>query len=273
MGDPDFLTITLMSLFLPTGPMTVVLSFLDKQGLAKLAQTCNAGRRIVYRTSVWMSWKMKPSAQDLYFSPCDIPATARHIGEPTSLCFYEWANMRRQHPDGTLPRSIAFESDATKYYELLKAHWIKLGRPCAYIEHHKWKDVLKGRAYLNSLPQTEVMRIYYRVVDTEYSPNNSYYNWVHHCINWSRPAWWLPDPAVAIPSSDPLVLLSHHVKETERTRYARLYDLREQTLEHWRVSARALRRLGKSEFDANDRAYKKDPYSFIDGITLCLPEA
>jgi len=262
-----------MTLFLPTGPMTVVLSFLDKQGLARMGQTCKAGRAIVYRTSSWSSWKMKESAQDYYFSPCDIPSTAHHIGEPTPLCFYEWANMRRHHPDGTLSRSIASEPDATKYYQLLKAHWIKLGRPCAYVEHHIWTDVMKGRAYLKSLSKSQLTRIYFRVVDAESPSTNSYYNWVYRCVQGSlRSPWWLPEPPVAPTSSDPLVLLSHSIKEMERSRYEHLYDLREQTLENWRVSVRALLRVGKSEFDANERAYKKDPYTLIEGITLCLPE-
>jgi len=249
--------------------MSIVIGFLDAQGLAKLAQTCKAGHAIVYRTSLWTEWRVNPGTEYLYFNVWDIPATARHHGEPNRLCFLEWANLRRSRPDGTLPRRIAFQTDPAKYYELLHAHWIKLGRPCVHVHHHKWVDVFKGVAFLKD--KTSLNRMYYRVVDSEPCMTNSYYDWMRQRLRlcpgtvWSVPA---TATATTTAAADPLLALEQQINQAEKDRYAYLFELRRTTLDKWINCMDRLAIRGKTLFDKNDRDYKKDPYKMLDAVTL-----
>ena len=263
-----------MSLFLPTGPMSIILSFLDAQGLAKLAQTCKAGRLIVYRTSAWTNWRPRPGTEHHYFLPWDIPRSARHRGEPTTLCFYEWANVRRVHPDGSLPRHIACEMDPVAYYVALKSHWIRLGRPCVHLHHHHWIDVFKGRAFLAKKPPSEVQRIYYRVIDQVAPESNAYYEWLRsrlapcHHVSW--PATMAVPTYPEVHWDDPLLQITKDVHEMERARYAHLRTLRLEALATWVRCADRVFVLGRHVFEANERAYKKDPDLYLDAIIFSM---
>ena len=264
-----------MSLFLPTGPMSIVLSFLDAQGLAKLAQTCRAGRLIVYRTSMWFQWRVRSGMEHHYFLPWDIPRSARHHGQPTTLCFYEWANVRRVHPDGSLPRHVAFETDPIASYEALKSHWIRLGRPCVHLHHHHWIDVFKGRAFLAGKTPSEIQRIYYRVTNRTAPESNAYYEWFQSrmtpCIQVPWPAT-LPMAAYDVVHwDDPLLQITKDVHEGERARYAHLRTLRLEALATWVRCADRVFVLGRHTFEANERAYKKDPDLYLDAIIFSMP--
>ena len=261
--------------FLSEGPMSIVISFLDRPGLAKFAQTCKTAQAIVYRTSVWREWRMRPGSDQYYCVPGGIPKTARHTGQPTKLCFYEWANYRRVIPDGTLPRRIAFEPDPARHFEMLEAHWRHIGCPCVHLHHHAWADVFKGRAFLEGKSPSEIQRIYLRVTHTGGTDGaNPYYDWLQNrteAIPWA--AWpVLRAPNAPAEGDDPLLALSHSVATMEYERNLYLWNRKQASIAMWTRSMEALRRTrGTAEFDANERAYKKDPWRFLSAIALSVP--
>ena len=264
--------------FLSEGPMSIVISFLDHPGLAKLAQTCKSAQAIVYRRSVWSEWLPRPGCDQYYCVPGGIPKTARHVGQPTKLCFYEWANYRRVIPDGTLARRIAFEPDPERHYTLLEAHWRHIGCPCVHLHHHAWADVFKGRAFLEGKTSAEIQRIYLRVTtQTGGGGANPYWEWLHartQLIPWAAwPVLREPDALAPAAAEDPLLAISHSIATMEYERNVYLWNRKRETVEIWNRSMEALHRArGAAEFEANERAYKKDPWRFLSAIALSVPE-
>lgn len=262
--------------FLSEGPMSIVIAFLDHSGLAKLAQTCKTAQAIVYRTSVWREWRIRPGSDQYYCAPGGIPKTARHTGQPTNLCFYEWVNYRRVIPDGTLPRRIVFEPDPVRHFDMLEAHWRHIGCPCVHLHHHAWADVFKGRAFLEGKSPSEIQRIYLRVTHTGGTGGvNPYYDWLQNrteVIPWA--AWpVLRAPNAPVEKDDPLLALSHSVATMEYERNLYLWNRKQASIAVLTRSMEALRRTrGTAEFEANERAYRKDPWRFLGAIGFSVPK-
>jgi hypothetical protein len=255
--------------------MSIVISFLDPSGLAKLAQTCKSAQTLVYRTSVWRGWHIRPGMEEYYCEPGGIPNTARHTGQPTKLCFYDWANYRRLHPDGTLSRRIVFEPDPVRHYEMLEAHWRHAGCPCVQVHHHAWGDVFKGRAFLEGKKPAEIQRIFLRVTTTGGREGaNPYWDWLQdrtQHIPWpAGPAWRAMSAPVLV--DDPVLTISNNIATMKHERNLYLQTRTQETVELWRRSMEALGRTrGTMEFEANERAYKKDPWRFLSAIALSVP--
>jgi hypothetical protein len=166
---------------LPGAAMRHISDFLDPIGKAKMAQTSRAWRTIAYRPSTWEKhlWVIAPhnSGPDVWLD--SIPTNARHIGEPTKLCFVHWAHQVLARKV-SVPRQINYHTDAKLQLKALYTYWCENGRPCIHINHHLWTDVFRGRAWLPDLSPADTQRIMQRLI-RPYDPRsltNAYAKWV-----------------------------------------------------------------------------------------------
>ena len=156
--------------YLNADVMHILLKYFDAQTWAKLAQVCTTWKKIAYRPSVWqaLEWKPKPQYQILFLDTHQIPCNARHIGEPTQLCFQAWARyILSQEMYYQIPRQIVREPDPFKKRSALYTFW-KTKKPCIHRDHHVWTDVLRCRGYIDNLSTAELQRLYFRVVAEPY---------------------------------------------------------------------------------------------------------
>ena len=72
--------------------MRMILPYFDGVVWAKLAQVSKTWQQLAYRPSVWinLAWKPKLTAHTLFLKKHEIPQNARHMGEPTKLCYQAW---------------------------------------------------------------------------------------------------------------------------------------------------------------------------------------
>jgi hypothetical protein len=152
--------------YLNADVMYMLLKYFDAQTWAKLAQVCTTWKKIAYRPSVWqaLEWKPKLQYEQLFLDIHQIPCNARHIGEPTHLCFQAWArNILSQDVYNQIPRQIVREPDPSKKRSALYTFW-QTQKPCIHRDHHVWTDVLRCRGYLDNLRTTDIQRLYFRIV-------------------------------------------------------------------------------------------------------------
>ena len=147
--------------------MYTLLPYFDAKSMATLAQVSTAWKTIVYRPSVWRSflWRLKESHQIHFHNNLEIPSNARHIGEPTNLCFHTWFESRQyMGQQNDLPREFHTAKDSKAMYSVAKKVWEKNKKPCVHIDHHIWTDVFRGRLFLNTMNPSDVERISFRIM-------------------------------------------------------------------------------------------------------------
>ena len=195
--------------------MFLLVKYFDAQTWAKLAQVCTTWKKIAYRPSVWqnLEWRPKEAHRHLFLAKHEIPCNARHVGEPTKLCFLGWAqtiHISRIH--NNLPRQILTEADPVKKMAALHRIWQKT-KPCIHTGHHIWTDVFKGRAFLHDLTQAEVERLYYRLVEQHTSGTNAYHVYIDNRVAEAiQPLQGIEDPP-PIQSEDMLCMFEECFKD------------------------------------------------------------
>ena len=261
-----------MTTYIPGFVMNIVVSYMNNEDLAKMAQVSKDWRNFVYRNSVWQyaNWTPRLRYLDHFYDSNNIPSNARHLGMPTELCFLSWAD--KQLYQSNLPRQIFHEPDPVKFIHGLRKVWVSMRRPCVHVHHHKWSDVFKGRAFLDDLSESEKQRIAFRLLTFPTSPNmNAYRLWLEtralDCVSFSSPhAYTIDEPN----KTDLLDMISAKHKDMCRARYELLNSMREKVLRNYSVSTQSLTRISKSEFDANDRAYIGSKMIVLDSITFAI---
>ena len=252
--------------------MGIVVDCLDNTSLAKLAQTSRTWRSVVYRTSVWQTWKPKPRAIEYFYSDVAIPSDAHHNGEPTRLCFLSWAAHKVRHNVFyDVPRSVLSIEKAGPFVDALYVFWSTHGKPCVHTNHHKWSHVFKGSAQLKHLAKSEVERIGYRTTEFPTSSiTNPYRFWLMEYIN-SVP----PIRIGALPSiehTDTLVTLYNMMKRSEYEKLAEIGRRQEACIAKIEHSIQALNSHSAREFTANETLFRKSHNEIMSEITFALPQ-
>ncbi len=244
---------------LPGAAMRQIADFLDPVGCAKMAQTCRTWRTITYRPSAWEKhlWIPYTTGGDIWLR--SIPSNARHIGQPTKLCFIHWVyHVLSQQI--VLPRHLQYHTDSKKQLADLYAYWKTNGRPCIHLNHHQWPDVFRGRAWLPELSVADTHRLIQRIIRTydARSSANQYARWIqmqiktplsfmHREIDIGQPA-----------RSDVLSSLIRKIHEKESGLQTLLDERWGSIIESLRAADTALARISKAAFEHNERACKKD---------------
>ena len=249
------------------------MEYMDNPTLATMAQTCKAWRPIVYRTSVWQTWKPKPRAVEYFYSDMSIPKHSHHNGEPTRLCFFSWASYILKHNILTnIPRAILALEDPAAFVDALYAFWTVHRRPCIHTHHYKWSHVFKGRSELKTLDASEIERIGYRTTEfpTSSSDSNPYRFWLTSYINSVIPIR-IGAPPLPSNSTDILATLYYKIKKTEHDRFAEIGKRQEYYIVKCLQSIHALAPLSNVEFSHNEKAFQKDPAMFLGAVEFTLP--
>jgi len=244
---------------LPATAMRHIADFLDPAGRAKMAQTSRAWRTIAYRPSAWEKHLWTPMAMgpDVWLDT--IPSNARHIGEPTKLCFVYWAHQVLARKVA-LPRQINYHTDAKQQLIALYNYWSTNGRPCIHKNHHQWADVFRGRAWLPDLSEADTHRLIQRVMrvyDTK-SPANPYAKWIAMQVKTplSFPHREI-DLSVDVRSSV-LKSIMEKIHQKETALEAVLTERWTAMITALNAAGTALARVSMTAFEHNERDCKKD---------------
>ena len=250
-----------------------IIAYMDHSTLATMAQTCKAWRPIVYRTSVWQTWKPKPQAVEYFYTDMSIPKHSHHNGEPTRLCFFSWATHILKYDILTnIPRAIFAIEDPVKFVDSLYAFWVAHRRPCIHTHHYKWSHVFKGRSALKTLEASEIERIGYRTTEfpTSSSDSNPYRFWLTSYINSVLPIRVSAPPSLTN-STDILATLYYKIKKIEHDRFAEIGKRQEYYILKFLHSIRALAPLSNVEFTHNEKTFQTDPAVFLGAVEFTLP--
>jgi hypothetical protein len=208
-----------------------------------------------------LEWKAKPAHQSLFLTRYEIPYNARHIGEPTKLCFQAWAQGTNQ-----LPREIVREVDSGKKLAAMYKLWSKR-KTCVHVHHHIWTDVFCGRAYLQDLSSADVYRLYLRLMEplaSDVNPYRSYLiNRVSECLPLQDP---MPYPL--FPTTDLVDSIRARIQQSRDSFRSALLDARESALANYRTSLACLSRHGSVEFNSNERQYNQRGYEMLDDVAF-----
>lgn len=243
--------------------MRLMLPYFDAQTWAKLAQVCTTWKKIAYRPSVWMTleWKAKNAHQSLFLTRNEIPSNARHIGEPSKLCFQAWAQGTHQ-----LPREIVREVDPAKKLAAMYKLWSK-HKTCVHVNHHVWTDVFRGRAYLQDLTNSDTCRLYLRLMDPLVNDANPYRSYLLHrvaeCTALHDP---LPNPV--LPTTDLLGSIRVGIQQSHAAFRVALAEYRDLALANYLISIAGLSRHGSVEFSSNERQYNQRGYEMLDDVAF-----
>jgi hypothetical protein len=250
----------------------MIVTYMDHPSLATMAQTCKAWRHIVYRTSLWQTWRPKPRAIEYFYTDMSIPKHSHHCGEPTRLCFFSWATHILKHDIlSNVPRTILTIEDSVKFVDTLYLFWAANRRPCIHTNHYKWSHVFKGRAVLKTLEPSEIERIGYRTTEfpTSSSDSNPYRFWLTSYINSVLPIR-TGVPPMPTDSTDILAMLYYKLKKIEHERFAEIGRRQEYYILKFLHSIRALAPLSNVEFTHNEKAFQSNPAAFFSAIEFTL---
>jgi len=245
-----------------------IIDYLDPQTLARVAQVSKEWRTLVYRPSVWRQLRWKQHRSEFFYKSEHLPSNIRHIGEPTDLCFTSWVASKLRHLNESfmdnMPRELLLLRNVNEFMTAIKAHWEKINKPCVHTHHHKWSDVIKARAHLNSLMPNDIARIHYRLIHYPIAERtNQYRYWLEEHLNDLRSCdiHLINHPIESAPLTDILDILTEKVEKTNQKRREAYWKLREHTKQKYHISIRALARIGRVEFDANEQYILKN-YSY-----------
>ena len=252
----------------------MIATYMDHPSLATIAQTCKSWRHIVYRTSLWQTWKPKPQAIEYFYTDMSIPKYSHHCGEPTRLCFFSWATYILKHDIlSNIPRSLLSIEDPVKFVDTLYRFWAANRRPCIHTHHYKWAHVFKGRAELKLLKPLEIERIGHRITEfpTSSSDSNPYRFWLTAYINSVLPIRiGVPPSPSPKDTTDILAMLYYKLKKIEHDRFAEIGRRQEYYILKFLQSIRALAPLSNVEFTQNEKAFQTDPAALFGAVEITL---
>jgi len=252
--------------------MGKILEYMDHPTLATLAQTSKAWRAVVYRTSVWQTWKPKLRALEYFSNDLAIPRDSHHNGTPTKLCFFSWIGYKLQHNIiNDLPHKVLIIDDPAMFIDKVYEYWECLKKPCIHTNHHKWSHVFKQYHLLKGMSSAEIKRIGYRTTEFPTPMNtNPYRYWLMTHINTLIPVriGSLPVPM----PTDPLSLLYYKTKQIDYERLKELGKRQEEYCERFTRSIQALASIPSTEFHANEKFYEKNNLELLGDIVFSTPQ-
>jgi hypothetical protein len=245
-------------LFLPPPAMEIVLSYMDSSDCARMAQTCETWRRIIYRKSIWekscISYKSFP---DLVLEVP--PRGARHIGSVNQSCFLHWLMKVYHYRMDMFPLSLERRADPSDFLSTLYRLWKRCDCPCLIKEHHIISDLLRT-PFPSTISKSEQKRILYRFVSYNVSPiKNAYSHWVEIQRNYLNPILVIPHVVSDDESSsDPLHRYRFAALSIQRARLEKINGVVRGADDKYDASSNALLRRGNAEFENNDAWYRSN---------------
>jgi hypothetical protein len=244
---------------LPSELTRRIVEYLSPSDYARVAQVNKSWRQVVYSNTCWdlnKLWDVKHESRSEFYSGLEIPRYARHLGEPTHLCFHDWLfHITKSRHFTYIPLCVLESDNFELYVKYLQKVWRRLGCPCIHTNHHKWYDVYRGRSYLTKLSHADQQRVFYRLAsftkDRKIVDTNSYRFWLVHHIDKSH-GFLINSSEILPPSDHPVDIIHAHVKNREHRRLLYLNEFRETLLHQFRSSIQNLRIYGKKEFDKKD---------------------
>jgi hypothetical protein len=237
---------------LPAPAMESILSFLDAQGLATMAQTCRTWQRIVYRKSVWtvnnISYRSAPTLLH-----ATAPPHARHIGTPSEICFLYWLQCKAKIYTGDpVPVYIEHIAEPAKYIKAARAYWIRHGCQCKIAEHHRLQDLFRT-PFPREFSKADKQRVLHRLImPSESTTYNVYCHYLELLNRHLSGSLHTPPMGIIPDSSDPLHRLWMATDCMLRARYDTINAVAAERCAKNNASFTALVRHGHAEFEAND---------------------
>lgn len=239
-----------------------IASYLSPHDLGRVAQLNKSWRNLVYSNSCWnlnKLWDVKHESRGEFYSEFDIPSNARHIGEPTQLCFYDWLT-RSPAFINMVPFCIVESNDFSVYVSYLHKIWKHSGCPCVHTNHYKWYDVFRGREFLVKLSAADQQRVFYRhcnfIIDRKIVDTNPYRFWLQ---NYNDLTIHTHTPFLQYtPRSDhPADIIVAATKNKEYKRISYVHQRREAAIQRFQTSIQKLRIYGKKEFEKKDEEWSE----------------
>jgi len=266
-------------LSIPADVMPLVFEYLDPTSLARMAKTCHAWKKMVYRSSVWTRFLWKPKWE--YGSLFQRREGARHIGEPHALCFLAWANRQLIQSPGTLtpepielPLSFNLLQDPAQIVRRTYRLWCEKKKPCLHITHHEWVDVCILSPKLAGLRKSDVDQLRHQMCTSTIESRglqSPYATWLQKQIDDYRRAVGLPVvlPAVAEPSTL-LGRIKDLLMERSKALDQELAQLARLVVSGFERSILALHPYSARAFDEGDRIEKKQKGIVWDGTVFTV---
>jgi hypothetical protein len=264
------------SISLPADIMIALVRYFDAKSWAKMAQVSSTWKKVAYRSSLWanMYWKPKPAYRSLFINTNEIPNNAKHIGEPTSLCFQAWLQTIFQTKTySNFSKQFLYETKPEKKINYLYQYWQKQ-KPCVHINHHVWTDMFRGRNQLNSLEETEILRVYLRIIDPEDYETNTYRKYLKERIGECVVTRTYPQAQAnqlnMLESSGILQTIHKKIISQDKQFEDAIMKRSEQVLEPYAKSLAAISLHGKVEFSNNDSQYKRTKIQMLDSVAFSV---
>ena len=258
-------------LFLPADLIPTLMSFMDADMLARMAQTCTTWKLLVYRTSVWKDLTWRPRlpqffAQHIVCSANDI----RHVGEPNKICFLAWITQLLHHPEQypVLHPGVEHAKKPEDFVTLAQKYWRMLKKPCTITHHHKWSDVCTFRTQLHAVSPGERYKVKVLLVNQmDVSGDNGYAKWIDHRLQDLAAISTVGAPIEFTRSAILAPLLSAY--GTQRNdRLAELELIKEDLVVHCEKSRKALRHYSPRTFQLMDTIVKTDCLPYYDAAAF-----
>ena len=269
---------------LPADVMEHMLPYFDAVTWAKMAQVSKTWNQIAYRPSVWaqLEWKPTRASHPLFLKKDEIPKNARHIGEPTKLCFQAWAqHISTNKVYHNFNKQFVHSTNKEGRLQYLYSYW-SMHKPCIHTRHHVWTDVFKARAHLNCLSQSDILRLYVRIMDDpgHINPYRSFIeNRIHECSMGQQAQQPEPEPGAGAGAgtgeepgpTDLIGGLLKKILKTEQDLEEVIRRSSEKALQPYIESRAALSRRGEVEFNANGRRYNAKRTEMLDSAAFSVP--
>lgn len=248
-------------LFLPADLIPTLMSFMDADMLARMAQTCKTWKLLIYRTSVWKNLTWRPRVPQFFAQHvvCSSP-NIRHVGEPNQICFLAWIAQLLHHPDQypALHPGVEYAEKPKDFVALAQKYWRMLKKPCTISHHHKWSDVCILRTQLQTTSPEERYKVKVLLVDQmDISGDNGYTKWLDYRLQdmlaistTGAPREFTRSAIIA-----PLLTAMEHRRND---RLAELTKMKEELIGSCEQSRRALRKYSPRTFDLMDVVIKTD---------------
>ena len=245
---------------IPSELVPSIIQYLSPRDLAIAAQVNKAWHTVMYSNTCWKHmankvWDIKPESTLEFYQGLEIPSHARHIGEPTEVCFVDWLSLiiRNKHYT-SVPFSI-LDSDYKLYIQYFKQLWHKLRCPCIHTTHYKWYDVYRGRKYLSTMSSADQQRVFYRhckfTVQHEAVDTNPYCFWLNKHIRHSLGFTYAHINTAEVPpaSDHPADIIAAKQRIHDNLRLHNINTYRQQVISRCEASIAHLRGHAKRSFD------------------------
>jgi len=256
-------------LFLPADLIPTLMSFMDADMLARMAQTCKTWKLLVYRTAVWKDLTWRPRVPQ-FFAQHVVCSSFRHVGEPNKICFLAWITQLLHNPDQypALHPGVEHVEKPKDFVTLAQKYWRMLKKPCTIPHHHKWSDVCILRTKLYTTSPEERYKIKVLLVNQmDISGDNGYAKWLDYRMQDIAAISTIGAPMEFTRSAIIAPLLSA-LEQQRNGRLAELAKMKEELTGSCEQSRRALRHYSPRTFQLMDVVIKTDCLPHYDAASF-----